>query len=50
LEVTNVRLETVALSHFDIEKVVVVLLGLLMRDILSEKRFSYLFEVVERVE
>ena len=47
LEVADVRLEVIALSHFDDEKVVVVILGLSARSILSEEYFSYLLEVVE---
>jgi len=47
--VTNVRLDVVTLSHFDDEKVVVVLLGLMARDVLSEEHIGYLLEVVERM-
>ena len=43
-----VGLEAVILLHFDGEKVVVVFLGLPATVVLSEKRFGYLIEVVER--
>ena len=49
LEVTYVGLEAVALSHFDSEEVVVILFGLLARGVLSEERFGYLLEVVEKM-
>ena len=48
LEVANVRLEVVSCSHFDVEKVVVILLGFLMGGILGEERLDYLLEFVER--
>ena len=47
LEVADVRLEAVSLSHFDGEEVVVILLGFSMRGILGEERLGYLFEIVE---
>ena len=49
LEEANVRLEAVTLPHFDGEEMMVVLLSLLARGILSEKRFAYLLKVAERV-
>ena len=49
LEETDVGLETVTLPHFVTEKVVVLLLGLLARDVLSEEHFGYLLKVVERM-
>jgi len=49
LEVANAGFEAVAMSYLDGEKVVVVPLDLPTRDILSEKRFDYLLEVVERM-
>ena len=49
LEVTDVGFEVVALPHLDGEKMVVVLLDPLMRGVLSEERFDYLLEVVERM-
>ena len=49
LEVAEIRLEAFTPSHFDGEKVVVVLLGLPARGVLSEGRFDYLLEVVDRI-
>ena len=49
LAVTDIRLEAVALPHFDDEKVVVVFFGLPARGVLGEKCFGYLLEVVESV-
>ena len=37
-----------SLCHLDGEEVIVVLLGLLAKDVLSEKRLGYLLEIVER--
>ena len=42
------RLEAATLPHLDGEEVIVILIGLLARDVLSEERFGYLFKVVER--
>ena len=50
LKVANVRLEVVALSHFDSEEVVIILLDLPVGGILGEKRFGYLLEIVERTQ
>ena len=47
LEVTDVGFEAVALPHFDGEKVVIILLGLLARG--SEEHFSYLLKVMKRM-
>ena len=49
LKVTDVGLEAIALSYFDGEKMAVVLLGLPVSGVLSEERFDYLIEVVERM-
>ena len=46
----DVRFEDVALSHLDSKKMVVVLLGLLVRCVLGEERLGYLLEIVERLQ
>ena len=40
LRVTDVRLESVALSHFDGDEIMVILLCLSTGDVLGEKRLS----------
>jgi len=47
LEVADVGFEAITLPHLNEEKVMVVLLGLSLRGVLSEKYFGYLLEVVE---
>ena len=46
LKVADVRLDAVALSYFDSEVVVIILLGLPARGVLGEERLSYLLEIV----
>ena len=48
LEVVNIRLKVVILSHFDSEEVVIFLLGVLVGGVLGEKHLSYLLKVMER--
>ena len=48
LEVANVELEVIILSHFDGEEVVVILLNLLAGGVLGEECLSYLLETLER--
>jgi len=50
LEEADARLEAVILPHLDREEVMVILLGILVRGVLSEKRFSYLFKVAKKAE
>ena len=47
LEEIDVRLEVVTLPHLDGVEMIVVLLGLLARDVLSEERFDYLLEITK---
>ena len=49
LEVIDVRLEDAALSYFNSEEVVVILLGFLAGDVLGEKRLSYLLKIIKRM-
>ena len=49
LEVADVGLKAVTLPHFNGEKMVVVLFCLLVGGVPSEKHFSYLIDVVERI-
>jgi len=49
MEVADVRLEAVTLSHFDGEEVVVILLGLPAGCILGEEHPCFLLEIVERM-
>ena len=49
LEVANIRLEVVTMSHLDREEVMIVLFGFSVGGVLGEKYFSYLLEVVERM-
>ena len=49
LELNDVGLEAVALPHFYVEDVVVVILGFLTRGVLGGECFDYLLEVVERM-
>ena len=49
LEITDVRLEAVILLYFDGENVVIVLLSLPARGVLSEERFVYFHEIVDRM-
>jgi len=48
LKEADVKLENVTLLHLDGEEVVAIPLGFLARSVLSEERFNYLLEVVER--
>ena len=50
LKIADVRLEAVALSHFDNEEVVMILLRFPMGGVLGEKCLSYLLEIAERVQ
>jgi len=50
LEESDVWFKIVALPHLDGEEMMVVLLGHLARDVLSEKHFGYLLEVAERAK
>ena len=47
LKEVDVSFEAVTLPHLDGEKVTVVLLDFPTRGVLTEKRFSYLLEVIE---
>jgi len=49
LEVVNIQLEAVTLSHFDGEEVVVILLGLPAGGILGEEHLRYLLKIVKRI-
>ena len=48
LKIANIRLETVALSYFNGEKVVVIFFGLPMGGVLGEENVDYLLKIVER--
>ena len=50
LKEADVRLEAVILPYLDREKVMIVLLGLMARGLLSEKRFGYFLKVAEGAE
>ena len=49
LKVVNVRLEAITIPHLNREEVMVVLFVIPARGILSEERFDYLLEDVERM-
>jgi len=49
MEVSNVGLEAVTLSHLNGEKMVIVPLGFPASWVLGEERFCHLFEVVEGI-
>ena len=48
LEEADVRLESVALSYFDGDEVVVIILGLPTGGVLGDECLCYLLEIVER--
>ena len=48
MKVADVRLKVIVMSHFESEKVVVILLGFLMGGVLGEERLDYVLKVVDR--
>ena len=50
LEVVDVRLEGIALSYFDSEEVMVILLHLPTCGVFGEERLGCLLEIVERAQ
>jgi len=49
LKVVDVGLEAITMPYLNREELIVVLLGLPVRGILSEKHFGYLLEVVKGI-
>ena len=49
LKVAERGLEVITLSHYDREKVVIILPSLLVGDVLGEKRFKHFIKTMERM-